>query len=566
MRTTAAEYRTLALVSPKATGTQGDTLVAWGLAIFASEALRDSRVILSDRGDHFLIETGVSYEMLEQQLATFTWRDRLARSRLRWLESQVAGRMPRADSPFAATDYEAARVDRDELREAHRLWRARRREMRQPADTPGDGPVLTTTADPELYPFYEVLTNPGTQWIGYNTFVELLYARLTPDDVRALLATYAVRAEHDDTPVRQVRGAPGHTGMPSRNPPGFLYPGMNKGPTMRVTDEQGRTVGAATAPDWTLADREDRSLFELYLAYIGYFAVARVVTTKELRVVAVPIPARVRIRSILGNLPARELEATNLTDYLAAQSALDYGHSALRYLADLQGDSATVLQQRGMALRGAHLSVFWRPNGNVFAPSRLAQVSLPIWLAALREQSQDMADATLRLHQDRLRSVRGHWRDEKKLSPEQRTATPPICAHSMATCSVGSGQYRRGSRPRGRQHLSPRQYGTWRPSAPASSLARWSMTPCGSEVRTRAQFVLGTTLPGSRRRPHGSSPRRSGTATSARRSPPLPRSNPRGRRTPSPSWRRRSAICAVNGLGWATTPHGRRRAIRSAAA
>ena len=46
------------------------------------------------------------------------------------------------------------------------------------------------TEGTRLYPFYEVLTNPGTQWAGYNSFVERLYGTLTPDGVRALFAQY----------------------------------------------------------------------------------------------------------------------------------------------------------------------------------------------------------------------------------------------------------------------------------------------------------------------------------------------------------------------------------------
>ena len=412
-----AARQTLTLVVPKTTGTQGDTLVAWGLAILAGEALGDARVILSNEGQNYRIESTVPYGQVEHRLEGFSWQ-RLGRARLRWLASKQKGRTPKDE---VALDW----VERDELREDYLRFREQNRAMSRPLD--GDTPAETTKGDAQLYPFYEVLTNPGTQWAGYNSFVERLYGLLTPDGLGALFAQYEEHA--DDLTNETGNLAPGSTQTPKRgarlptfNPPGFLYPGMNKGPTMRVVDAQGMTVGSATAADWTLIDRGDRSLFENYLAYIGYFQVARIVTTKEQRIVAVPIPSRVQLRVILGRLPKRELEATNLTDYVAAYSALEYGRAALRYLVDLQGADASSLERRGAALSGAHLSMYWRPNGNVFAPKRMTQVTLPTWLPALRDESLDVALESLAEHQKQLKSVRGRWRDEKKLSAEQREA------------------------------------------------------------------------------------------------------------------------------------------------
>lgn len=412
MGAVAVARQTLTLMVPKTTGTPGDTLVAWGLAIFVYEALADQRVVLSDRGTHFLVETSVPYERLENVSETFSWQQRLALSRLLWLASAQKGRTPQRDSMVD-------QIDRDELREAYRHWRENRRLVGQPLN--GDAPASTTKVDPRLYPFYETLTNPGTQWAGYNSFVERLYSALTPDGARSLIAQFDLRdtrSQSESGPVKRSAK------VPMFNPPGFLYPGMNKGPTMRMTSDQGITIGSGSAGDWTLVDRGDRTLFENYLAYVGYFQVARMVTTKEQRVIAVPISRRTQIRVILGNLPGRELEATNLTDYLAAQNALDYGEAALGYLVSLQGTDAgsAALEQRGMALEGVHLSVFWRPNGNVFAPRRVTQVPLPAWLPALREQSLTVASETLKQHRARLKSLRGPRRDENKVSSEQRQA------------------------------------------------------------------------------------------------------------------------------------------------
>lgn len=420
MNSLTSSTQPFAFVVPKATGTAGDTLVAWGLAIFVSDVLRDSRVVLHDAGEHFKIETSVPYQVIASRIASFSWEEQLKRSRLLWLASTEKGRVPTSETPFRWIDRTDVWIDRDALREAHRTWRAATAAMEKPSG--GDAPAVTTGKEPELYTFYEVLTNPGTQWVGYNSFIERLYTLLTPEGVRIILASYATATcaesglNHDASiaakPARPIY----------LNPPGFLYPGMNKGPTMRVADVSGTTVGSASTPDWNLADRGDRPLVEIFLAYVGYFQVARIVTTKEQRVVAVPIPARVQIPKILGYLPGRELAATNLTDYLAAQSSLEYGMAALQYLSDLQGENASALMRRGMALTSAHLSVYWRPNGNVFAPSRLTQVPLPIWLPALRARDLTLAMDSLREHQKRLRAVRGRWRDENKLPAEQRRA------------------------------------------------------------------------------------------------------------------------------------------------
>lgn len=409
----------LALAVPKQTGTHGDALIAWGLAIFVSELLGDKKVMLSDNEYAFRIEARVTDADLVRAIAGFSFPR--ARSRLKWLESQQNKRIapPQIGAGF--------KVDRDELRDAYRLWRENMRAMKPQAD--GGEPVITASADTQLYPFYEVLTNPGTQWAGYNSFVERLYAALTPDGVRALLAQYGAfgAVESVERPSAKRGAKP-----PMFNPPGFMYPGMNKGPTMRVTDTRDVTVGSASAADWTLADRGDRTLFENYLAYIGYFQVARIVTTKERRVVVAPIPERVALPGVLNAISSvaqgdglrRELEASDLTEYLAAQNALDYGEASLMYLAALQGgeEGASELRAGGMAFKGVYLSVYWRPNGNVFAPSRMTRVALPVWLPRVRQLSVDLAMETLKQHRARLRSVRGKPWEENRLSSEQRTA------------------------------------------------------------------------------------------------------------------------------------------------
>lgn len=414
----------VALSVPKATGTPGDTLIAWGLAIFLSNLLLDQEaVILRDCGDAFGIEAPVSWAELENAIRTFAKPP--ARSRLKWLESvQNTSEDKQRKAPLQIDV--SFKVDRDKIRDAHRLWRENSRALQRQQ---GDGePILTAPADTQLYPFYEVLTNPGAQWTGYNSFVERLYSALTADGVRTLLAQFGMPGGEPSGGSRATRRSARELTF---NPPGFLYPGMNKGPTMRVTNDHGTTIGSASSADWALANRGDRTLFENYLAYMGYFQVARIVTTKEQRVVVVPIPDRVEVPYILNHISSvvqrdalsRELEASDLTDYLAAQNALEYGQASLTYLIELQ-DTARAHQRRheGLAFRGVHLSIFWRPNGNVYAPRRLTQVALPIWLPALTRHSVDLARETMQRHRARLKSVRGPRRDENKLAPEQRRA------------------------------------------------------------------------------------------------------------------------------------------------
>ena len=426
MLATPATQRALALFVPRATGTHGDALIAWGLAIFVSELLNDEEVFLSDAGDHFRLEIPASRAALDRAVDAFT-PARLRRSRLKWLACAANNRIPPSDLGDGFT------LDRDQLRDAYQLWRKTLREMKSQAN--GGEPAITAPADTQLYPFYEVLTNPGTQWAGYNSFVERLYGLLTPAGVHILLAQYLIPEEPaaDSTSGPQPRAPSKRSAKPPTfNPPGFLYPGMNKGPTMRVTGARGVTIGSGSAPDWTLVDRGDRTIFENYLAYIGYFQVARIVTTKAHRVVIAPIPDRVAVPYILNAISSvarrdglsRELEDSDLTEYLAAQNALEYGAAALTYLTELQhGEEATRdLRTSGVAFEGVYLSVYWRPNGNVFAPRRMTQVALPIWLPALQRQSYDLAKTTIEQHQARLKRLRGRPWDENKLSAEQRQA------------------------------------------------------------------------------------------------------------------------------------------------
>ncbi len=107
---------------PKTTGTHGDTLIAWGLAIFVSELLGDQEVVLlSDGGYCYHIDVQLSSAELERAISNFTLP--LARSRLKWLESEQNSRI--APAGFDSN----SKVDRDKARDVYRLWRESRRAL-----------------------------------------------------------------------------------------------------------------------------------------------------------------------------------------------------------------------------------------------------------------------------------------------------------------------------------------------------------------------------------------------------------------------------------------------------
>ena len=107
MLATPATQRALALLVPRATGTHGDALIAWGLAIFVSELLNDEEVFLSDAGDHFRLEIPASRAALDRAVDAFT-PARLRRSRLKWLACAANNRIPpltsATDSRLTATN------------------------------------------------------------------------------------------------------------------------------------------------------------------------------------------------------------------------------------------------------------------------------------------------------------------------------------------------------------------------------------------------------------------------------------------------------------------------------
>lgn len=395
---------------PRASGTPGDDCVAWGLAVFLADLAR-SDVTIRAAGDHFCLDVDASMDNL---LAACTETEPGPTAQIPWLASPEKHRVQ--------PDTIRILRDRDAMREAHKLLtEARRTGADRPVD--GDAPAVVAAVEgANQYPLFRALTSPGTQWTGYNSFVELVQQHLLSPEGRALiLHRYVAEDPLPDTEMDTKLKALGLRGMAERwrNPPGFLYPGLNKGPTMRLRADVG-AIGGLGEPDWTLADRGDRDIVQLYLAYVGYFSVARILESDDERIVLVPSPAEVQVPQVVRILDQAVPPYSAQEDYLLARTALAYAGVALRLWEHLAVQGYGRYPQ---LLTGVHLGIFWKPNANTYAPRRQAMAPLPAWLARLREDTgfgatRDM----LEVHGRRLANVRGPWKDEKRLGPECREA------------------------------------------------------------------------------------------------------------------------------------------------
>lgn len=395
---------------PRASGTPGDDCVAWGLAVFLADLARDD-VLLESVGDHFRLEVDARVEYLLEACAL---TEPGSNVQIPWLASPEKKRLP----PDTVRSWR----DRDAMRESAKLLAQARKSG---ADKPvgGDAPaVVASVAGADRYPLFRALTSPGTQWTGYNSFAELVQQRLLSPDGRALiLQRYLADQPLSDQTLETKLKALGLRGASERwrNPPGFLYPGLNKGPTMRLRTDAG-AIGGAGQPDWTLADRGDRDIIQLYLAYVGYFSVARILESDDERIILVPSPAEVQVPQILDVLQQAAPPYSSQEDYLLAKTSLAYSGSALRFWEELAARGAERYPQ---LLAGVHLGIFWKPNANTYAPRRQSMAPLPAWLAPLRANVGFGAmREVLELHGRRLANVRGAWKDEKRLGPECRQA------------------------------------------------------------------------------------------------------------------------------------------------
>lgn len=377
----------------KRTGTAGDTLIAWGLALVAAEvAKRD--VVLSDAPNAFEVIVRASPIQLAQAYADYLPS---ARVKMPWLASTEKKRHPPIGVDYA--------VDRDVLRDDYDRLRARGQRL----EAGSDAPAVAAHPLAPRYPLFQVLTNPGTQWIGFNSFAERAQVFLTPPGAEKLLETYASEVVDDgfdaalDDRMRQL--GLNASGDRRRNPPGFLFPGASKGPTMRL-DRGGTVIGQTAALDWMQADRGDLSIAELYLAYVGFFAVGVILPYKAGRVMAVPVPDRVlapRVVAFLDRLRPRTFPTSPAA--IAADAALGYGLAALDYVRGLVAEE-TQPNRSTLVFNGVQLAVFWMPNGYTYALDHVTFAPLPRWLAPLRLRGgYDEAAEVLTTHRRRIDTV-----------------------------------------------------------------------------------------------------------------------------------------------------------------
>jgi len=396
---------------PRRTGTAGDELIAWGLARVIADAIGEE-VVLADAGTQLRIELPLGAAELEERLAE---PESMDAARLRWLaDSSKQGR--HAPSGFPGVDYAA-------LKQANAAVRAARVAARAagPGAEVGE-PAVTVQVAADQYPLYRVLTNPGTQWGGYNKLVETTSAFTQPAGLRLLAkrfnATAPLSDDEVDDALKRLGVAPGERW---RNPPGYLFLGMNKGPTQPLAIASVVRVGDPGRPNPLMADRGDLCALELLLAYIGYFSVARVLDWEQGRFVLVPVPARISVPRGLATVQRVLFRASSSSDLLASAVSLSYARAVLGYLAELRAANPEEAAREGTVLHGVAVAHYWKPSGNTYAPLRGGFAPLPRWLATLHAEDWEVAAGTLDHHLAQLRGMRGATRDER-LAGSQREA------------------------------------------------------------------------------------------------------------------------------------------------
>ncbi|MCC6629136.1 MAG: hypothetical protein IT340_17240 [Chloroflexi bacterium] len=418
-----AARNSLTLRVAKRTGTPGDTLIAWGLALVASAVSRRD-VLLSDAPDAFEITVRLARDELPAACAAY---HPTAQVMLPWLACATAGRTPGVGIGYA--------VERDELRADYQ----RLRELGQRPAPGGDAPAVAAHRLAPKYPLFRTLTTPRGQWDGYNSFVERAAVLWSPAGVEGLLRVFAADAEVPmDADLDRLARQLSITRRQDRrrNPPGFLFPGQNKGPTMRLGCG-GLVIGDAKAPDWVMVDRDDLSLIDLYLAYVGYFAVGTVLDDDKGRIVAVPMPARIMVRSMVQELESMR-PLTYIEDRAAreagaelgfAEAKLRFAKAALAYLAGL-ADVNPIEAGAGRAptLVGIHAAVFWKPQGTIYAVDHVTFVPLPSWLRPL-VKSEGVAGAreVIRDHHQQIRSLEAREGATPRQASRRRRPARSLC-------------------------------------------------------------------------------------------------------------------------------------------
>lgn len=401
------------LVVPKDTGTPGDDSIALGLAHVVN-IVTGLEVRLDDAGNCFTITA-------DGRIQPDAHRDPALPGRLRltWIASTEKNKWP----PEHLRSILAVK-DRDVLKQQVVAQRAAR--AATAAVQSGGELGVAASAEVAVYSHYVSLMNPNPTWQGYNKIVELSEHLLTPAGIAFLFQAY------DATQPIPAHLWPGYLqalGVPSgecwHNPPGLCFPTMAKGPTMRLRTLAGRSIGGGTTADWEMADRDDRALHEVFLAYRGYFNVAKISDSDDNRVVVVPALNSVPIPTVMDALRSVTVTSSTVVPFLVARTVLDYARAMLGLLAETQRLPADMEEREFVtALRGVHVTTYWKPNANTFAVDRRLLVPLPGWLLPLYRQHGDqrVPRETLEQHRRRLDNIRGAWRDEKKLGGAAREA------------------------------------------------------------------------------------------------------------------------------------------------
>jgi len=385
---------------PKRTGTIGDTFIAWGLARFLEDLTRLRQVVIRDEGNGYRIDAPTV--PLDATLPPG------ALSRLRFL----AGKNKPAPAGVLSVDWDAIK----EAREQARLIRGQ-----------GTEESPTSTESARDHPFFLCVTQPNPQWIGYNKLARQADLLATREGVRLVLMQFTRAPTSPTENGKQLRSLGIGVSDQRRNPHGFLFPGQNKAPTMRVLTGDS-SVGTPTTPDWQMTDWEHLTVIELYLAYVGFFAAGRPLRGDGIRIIAVPEPVTVVVAPAFDVLREISGYAADSLAYMEAWAGLRYAQAALAYLSsvDLPGTNP----DPRAVIRSVHLIRQWSPSGNTFATDRVGVASLPTWSTPILQSRGARSTAEmLALHERRLRALWG--REDKERTAAARAAVEAY-AHALS--------------------------------------------------------------------------------------------------------------------------------------
>lgn len=434
---------------PRHTGSIGDTLIAWGLARLLVDLSKSRDVFLVSRPSDYLITAPLPDDSSLVLPAG-------APSRLKWfyIEAKKPEEKPK-NYNTKPTDIAVEIVDWGKLKEDRK--RLRKVTFDQPADE-----WATSTQDLTHCDHYAYIPLPGTQIIGYDTLVHNVTRLIDGGQLPLLLSMYDSAKPLKRAEILQQLLHHFDAKILWANQHGFLFPGQNKGPTMRVIETSVPATGPGgklrtvvigreskkegqSLPDWAMVDWENVTTFEMYLAYVGFFHAARPLQVPEgksaIRVVAVPEPDRVRATRFFDFLRNIRIPDSPSLDYLSASASLAYAERVLDYLTQTLG--AQVRDQSTAVLQGVYLVHFWSPSGGTtFAPDRFTMAPIPSWLKVIAERFE-LAGAVevIARHKAQLNAL---WSDqynarlpqrERKLSERRKTNNGHVAAVQQAMAS-----------------------------------------------------------------------------------------------------------------------------------